>query len=279
MSYYGRQRFLARRGSYKPRYRVNYVGRPGVQSGVTMRRHAMFMRNRRGRGRNPALRNLRTGGLLGIETKFLDTYNTSQGLTNPADATGGEIQPTGGCTGCLSAPAQGDGATNREGKKIVIKSCLIQGNLGILPQSAATSADTYPTIFIALVQDMQTNGVTINSEDVFTNPSGQVGLASQPFRNMSYTSRFKVLSQRKFTVKPSLAMANDTSAAADLVQQGLNMPFTLSWKGILPVSFTSASTTADVANVTDNSLHLIAFCSATSFAPFISFQSRIRFVG
>jgi len=54
--------------------------------------------------------------------------------------------------------------------------------------------------------------------------------------------------------------------------------------GLLPlngmkVKF-NAGTTASVANVIDNSIHVIAYASnITGVAPTISYQSRLRFVG
>lgn len=57
----------------------------------------------------------------------------------------------------------------------------------------------------------------------------------------------------------------------------LYLCFNLSFSGDIPVTFTN--TTADVANVADNSLHLIGFCTSTNFGPTLSYNSRMRFVG
>jgi len=242
------------------------------------RRRAGFSGYRSMYGRDPVLRNMRSGGLLGIETKFLDTYATAVALTAPADASGGEIQPTGGCTGCLSAPQVGDTASSRDGKKIVIKSLFLQGFIDIDPQATQSTADTPPIIFLALVQDTQTNGVTINSEDVYSNPSSNAALSTQLMRNMSNSSRFKVLATVELQTA-MYALANDTGATGGLVQAGLNTPFKMSWKGIMPVNFTTGSSAANVSGVTDNSIHLIGFCSGTTMAPKVNFTCRIRYVG
>lgn len=231
-------------------------------------------------GRNVALTNARTGGLLGIETKFLDVAFSNVAITGTStDGSGGEIQPTSGCTGCFSAPAQGDTSSSREGKKIVIKSALVQGSIFIEKQAAQSTADNIPDLFICIVQDTQTNGVTVNSEDVFKNIVGASIGSTQPFRNMSNTSRFKVLKQWKWNRQVSLPITNDTGATGGVIQEGISIPFDISWKGVMPVNFTVGSTTADVANVVDNSLHLIAFASDASFVPLIYAGSRIRFVG
>ena len=57
--------------------------------------------------------------------------------------------------------------------KITIKSILIQGSLYIPNQNDQTTCDFVPIVTIALVLDKQTNGSTLNSEDVYTNLSGE----------------------------------------------------------------------------------------------------------
>lgn len=219
--------------------------------------------------------NQRTGGLLGIEKKFLDIQRSGLALTAPTGAEGGEINPSAGCTGCLSAPAQGDGPTNRDGNKIVVCEIGLTGAISIGAQAAQTSADTLCEVFVCLVQDMQTNGVTLNSEDVWTNPTANAILAANLFRNMSFTSRFKVLKMKvlKFQM-PAIA-----GISASLEQAGMIKTFKMKWKGSIPVTFTTASTTADVANVTDNSIHCIAYANNLSLQPFILYNARTRFYG
>ena len=68
-----------------------------------------------------------------------------------------------------SAPSQGDAYNQRDGSKITIKSILIQGSLYIPNQNDQTTCDFVPIVTIALVLDKQTNGSTLNSEDVYTN--------------------------------------------------------------------------------------------------------------
>lgn len=274
MTYYSRGvRFNKGRARlYKPivfkrrRYRPG-AGRAAAFRAARMRRFS----------RNPALRNLRTGGLLGIETKYLDIPILNVALTAPNNAVGGEMQPTSIVTGCLSAPAQGDGAQNRDGKKIVVKSILIQGTISCVLQGGQAAADTVPECYLALVQDSQTNGVTINSEDVFANVVASSTAATAPFRNMSNVSRFKVLK----TWRRRLLMPTITGSATtgDIAESGQHTNVTMSWKGLMPVNFAASSITADVANVVDNSIHLIGYCSNVSLVPTFSGSARIRFVG
>lgn len=231
--------------------------------------------------RSIALRNIRTGGLLGVETKFLDIPITATAIVSNATCASGEIQPTSIVTGCLSAPAQGDGAQNREGKKIVIKSLLLQGTVTLTAQDALATLNTeqFPTIFLAVVQDKQTNGVTVNSEDVFTNISAAAASCVTPFRNMSNTSRFNVLATKTIPARAFFTVASNNASATTISTAAVVVPFKLSSTMRMPVNFAISSTTADVANVIDNSLHLIAFTSSAAMAPVITAGCRIRFVG
>lgn len=252
-------------------------GRPKVQ---LKRRRTLYAPRtqtavRLQRARNLGLKNIRTGGLLAIETKFLDVPRTALALTSPADASGGEINPSSIVTGCLSAPAQGDGPQNREGMKIAMKSILIKGAIVTTATNAIVAASETPSVFLALVLDTQTNAATLNSEDVFTNPcantSGNIALQ----RNMSFTERFKVLKTKIINLEPQF-FTDGTDACANSISRAFVLKKNL---GGLQVKFTAGSTTADVANVVDNSLHLIAFCTDTTLAPNIIFNSRLRFVG
>jgi len=240
---------------------------PMAKAWVTKKSYAARQRSR-----------LATG--LGIELKFFDTFKTAA-VAATAALTGGEYDPTsvadGNCVSCLSAPAQGDGESNRDGRKIEIKSCYVTGNLTEGNAGGQASAQNGNVTFIALVLDTQTNGQQLNSEDVYTNPSaaGSVLLTAMPLRDLQFSSRFRILDSCAL-VEPVRSYFNDGAATGAMT--GWHLPFKLSWEGALPVMF-QAGTTADIANVTDNSLHVVAFTNNSSGTPTISYNARIRFVG
>lgn len=241
-----------------------------VKGSLTASRFGRRRYNARAFALNPA-----TQGLLGIEKKFIDVPRTGFTLLAPTDATGGIVVPTSVITGCLTAPAQGDGPTNRDGNKIVVCEVGVSGVIAIASQAAATAADTLCEIFVCLVQDTQTNGAAFTSEQVWQNPCASSVTATNLFRNMSFVSRFKVLKMK--TIR--LTMPTMAGISASLEQAGQNKTFKMKWKGKMPVTFTTASTTADVANVTDNSINVVAFTNNTSLAPFLLFNCRTRFYG
>lgn len=219
-------------------------------------------------------RNIRTATALGIEKKFLDVYASNLAVPAPTDCSGGEMQPEGGCTDCISAPAQGDGEQQRDGRKINITNCFVTGLVATTVEADQPDAVAPPVIFIALVLDTQANGATVVSEQVFTNPNDVAFVNAYPLRNLQYSARYRVLDHKTVHLEPVYS-CNDAAATGSF--NATPRPFQLSWSGNLPVTFTS--TTANVANVTDNALHIIAFGTNTNYTPLLSYNSRIRFVG
>lgn len=223
------------------------------------------------RARYRAAGNARSAGFLGMELKFYDTARAALALTAPTDASGAEADPT--TLNCISAPAQGTSEKQRDGRKIVIKSVSIRGNVRTAAQANQTAADVASSVFVALVQDCQTNAAQLASENVFTNPSSAATLATAPFRNLEYIRRFKVLKTKRIVLPQPMMVYDGTNVE----QGGQIIPFEFHKKVNIPVNFTS--TTEGVSNVADNSLHVIAYTDATSLAPELNYNSRIRFMG
>ncbi len=210
----------------------------------------------------------------GIELKFYDQKLVDSTLGTATDSTGGEHDPS--ATLMMNTVTQGDGEQQRDGRKITMKSIYVEGLVDCAKQATQSSGDNASSIFIALVMDQQTNGAQIVSENVYTNPGGTALLQTQPFRNLSFTSRYRVLAVRKFTLQDA-NFTNDTGATGGVIQQGLRARFKIFKK--LNREVTYSATTETIANIVDNSLHLLAWCSDTGLAPKLSYQSRLRFVG
>lgn len=206
---------------------------------------------------------------MGVERKYYDTSLAATNLNTGAAAwTGNELDPTGVL--CLSAPAQGDGATNRDGNKITVTSVEIWGHVDV--SVGATGTAVPPNVFLALIQDTQCNGTELNSEDVFT--SGTAENAVEPLRNMSFGKRFKVLKEWKLS---------PTEFDAVVVNGSFwTQNFKHYRKLTMPVTFTTASTAAGVASVaSSNALFLIGCIQDNSGTSkyHVSYNARIRFIG
>jgi len=241
------------------------VAREGLRIGKTMQGSKMAAVRQ--------LANAATAGFLGIEKKFLDTTRTAIAVGAAAALTGGEYDPSSGCTGCLSCPAQGDTEQSRDGKRIVIDSLILKGFIQD-GDSAGEAPGTPNKVFVAAILDTQTNGAQLNSEDVFKNLSGSDLLNCDPMKNLLFGNRFRILKSQVFDVTP----IGISPAAATVAHYAVRREFDwyIPFKGGLQVNL-NAGTTADVANVIDNSLHVVAF--AVTAGTTIGYNARIRFQG
>lgn len=216
-------------------------------------------------------RNIRTAGFLGIENKFYDTAVSKAALASGTTAmTGLEQDPQ--TVNCISAPAQGDTESSRDGRKIMINSILVQG---VVSTENSASFERTPIVCVALVLDTQTNGAQLNSEDVYSCPGTDEINTAVPLRDMQHGSRFKILGFKRLVLRPY--GAGFSTVSLSVTPAGAVSPFVFSKKLSLPVHF--SSTTEGVANVQDNSLHVLAWIDSDSDAAAISYNARIRFTG
>lgn len=223
--------------------------------------------------------NGRTGGYVGLEKKFFDVSRSSA-ISVATDASGGEVDPV--AINCLNAPAQGDGESQRDGRQISMDSLTVKGTITINPQAGQTNLDPMPDIFIAIVLDKQTNAAQLNSEDVFENPAGDNRLNAQPFRNLEWTKRFRVLKTMRVTAGDfaSGVIPVNNNAVNDFNSTGVTVPFSchIPLRGML-VNFVSGITSTTVTAIADNSLHVIAYQTSNAYGATIAYTSRLRFRG
>ncbi len=220
--------------------------------------------------------NYRTGGFVGIERKFLDCAWNGVAIASSTAGADGEMQPSSGCTGCISAPVQGNGEQERDGRRYNIKSISVSGVVDTTAVQNQTDVLDLFGYFFALVQDKQTNASTIVSEDVYVNPSANsTAMLPFPLRNLQNTRRFRILDSVYIRPGDAWVMGDGTNTGS--LSNQVAPTFKLSWSGNIPVD--SVGTTADVASVSNNSVHLIAFAGSTVFTPIISAKSRVRFIG
>lgn len=222
--------------------------------------------------------NTRTGGFQGIELKFLDTAWNSVAISAAGSTTaaGCELQPSTGCTDAISVPAQGDGESQRDGRRYAIKSAWVSGVIRTVAQS--DQADTAPVsgLYFALVLDTQANGSTVNSEDVFTNPTtAGFGMLKSPLRNLQNSRRFRILDSQY--VPPTGAYSGHDAAATVSISYQSSPEVNLSWKGNIVCD--STGTTANIASASDNAIHVVAFAGDTLYTPTFFGKGRVRFVG
>ncbi len=217
--------------------------------------------------------NVRTAGFLGIEHKFYNTALINQAIATSTTAQNGVVNPT--ATSLISTVPQGDSSSERDGKKMMIESVQLNGAIHIPHRNGLSIGDDLPSYYIAIIQDTQTNAAAMVSEAAFQNPGASEILCTSPLKNLLSGNRFITHKVWNF-VPPMPSMASE--AVDDNLIMGQIIPFDFFKKVSIIVNF-NGGTTASVANVVDNSLHVIAWTSDNSWATTISYNARIRFVG
>lgn len=267
MSFIGpRNKFQFTRSGSLKRPRSGNGGRvfkkPRIASTISIARPQSFR----------AVSNARIGGFIGLENKFYDTSLAASALTTPGDAAGGEHDPS--ATIVLNSVIQGNGESNRDGRNIKMNSVHLNGLVSVAAQINKTAADAGSIVTIALVLDQQTNGATIASENVYKNQSASGTLAASPFRNLEFVKRFKILKTIHVTMPPVPISYDGTN----IEQAGQQKPWRMNVQlGGMVTNY--SGTTETVANIVDNSLHVVAFCSNLDQVPLLYYNARLRFFG
>lgn len=224
----------------------------------------------------------------GIEHKFYDSSGFDKLPNYDGDMDVGLIDPTSSTV--ISGPSQGDQANNRNGKQIVITTVIIEGIVK-WPESYETYAlrpnIVRPRVWIALIQDTQTNGANFFTGDALTNPTGFPVNCVIPLKNLYNAKRFITLKVWEFghpDFMPSTSgiQSTGTSTGVLVFTTRVTQKFDCYLKVNIPVNFNNFVPTAtQIGSVVDNSLHLVAFqdSSDDNFVANVDYNARIRFLG
>jgi hypothetical protein len=172
---------------------------------------------------------------------------------------------------CLIAPKVSAALNGRIGRKIRVLKVKVHGHFVCPLQSVAATGDNPCKIRMFLVLDTQTNAAQMTSAQLL-NDAGSAATTINTFQNPNNFGRFRVLKEKMFLFQNP----NITGAATVIEQQGLIQAWKLSYifKGGLMMNF-NATNGGTVADIIDNSLHIICGASNTTLAPQIQYYSRV----
>jgi len=201
--------------------------------------------------------NGRVGGYIGLEQKFAD-FGTSQ---VPGIMTTSGLSPESlikfGTTESICTLVEGSGPSSRDGRTITVT------GIGIRAGVSVTGARFGPIrVSYALVMDTQTNGALMDPDEVFSGVSAATGAEAlvgshNPFRKLEHAQRYVILKQGSKTVGKSdweQVPSNDA-----VVDPGAYTTFDMDWSGRVGVRYNAA--TGTIGSITDNSFHLLVWCS------------------
>lgn len=232
----------------------DYLGRKKARYSTKNNAASIIQRAWRAK-RKPALslnvQRLRTGGYLGLDGKWVE-----QDVTTGTFAGGNTWVYCDHASDALGAVPRGDGVNERIGNKVWIRylsarlTCYAYDNVVSSISSGTLQNYARPTRWrIVLFVDKQTNGAQTGATNVFPNDL-------HAFRDMSNVDRYKVLYDQVHFGRTNgpTATYNGTAAIggfSSIAEVRINIPINRKF------TYTVGSTTASIANLQDNSLHLM----------------------
>lgn len=160
--------------------------------------------------------------------------------------------------------AQGNGPSQRIGRKITIKQFLLRLTFEMASQISVALA--HDTCRILVYWDTQANGITSDAQEILDTTSGAATYNS--FRDLRKGSRFKVLHDKYYYFNASMV---DAGTNTNVVVRQKNMYF----KMHVPVYYDGA--TVDVSELTQNNLMVVAISKHGRIT--VSGRYRVRYTG
>jgi len=204
------------------------------------------------------------------EMKYFDTEKDGTALPASNEWTGTEFDLT---ANSLFTPVVGAGVNQRIGKEAKVLKIRINGLIVAPSQADQVAADSSSLCRVMLVQDTQTNAAQMQGENLMTSGTTDT-IGINTFQNIDNFGRFRVLGD-KFI---SLQNPNMSYDGTNVEQAGLIKRFKFVYKFKNPVKVRFNNTNGGtIADIVDNSFHIIANSHNISLAPQISYYSRFYY--
>jgi len=210
------------------------------------------------------------GGNIVAENHYFDTDRTTIAIpVSTSTWSGAAMDPAGGLLN-LCSPTVGDDITQRTARKIFIKKIRIIGTVTTAAQSGAAACDEGVYVRIVVFKDKQTNAAQATGDLVLN--SGGANNAVLMYMSPINLGRFDILAEKKILLQaPTLA-----GLTGAFVQPGQVRPFKFNLK-INDYTHFNSTNGGTVADIVDNSYHIIALADNASLAPSIQYKSRAVF--
>lgn len=173
---------------------------------------------------------------------------------------------------CLFCPTVGAALNQRIGRKVRVMKVKIHWTINVPQQAVAANADGAAKVRMFLVLDMQTNAAQMTSA-LLLQDATNADTTINTFQNPNNFGRFRVLKEKVVNI----GNASMTGAAAAIEQSGMiySGKMTVNLNGLV-VDF-NATNGGTVADIIDNSLHIIIGANFVSLAPTFAYYVRTCF--
>jgi len=205
-----------------------------------------------------------------VETKYYECFKAAANLNAvTADWTNTEYDASSPAALCLFAPQAGTGYDQRIGRKVFVKSLKIRGQITF----AMGTADSPTQVRYIVYMDTQTNGTQAQGEQVLGYGGTGAPAAANGINlmmNPANFGRFKILKDKTMTA------ADTNNNLASSAGQYRVLPLKCNIKVNTAVEF-NAGNAGTVADIVNNSLHLIVMCNSNAGTPAIQYIARTSF--
>lgn len=189
-----------------------------------------------------------------------------------ADWTGTQIDPP---TLTLFVPIVGAGISQRIGNSVTVYQILMKCYVIAASQVNQLSGDNSCLIRVILFQDLQTNAAQAQGNVIMKN-EGAAFENVFSFQNVANFGRFKVLRDKIIKLEDP----NMVWDGSNIETNGIQKHFKLNIKFKQPVVIRFNSTNGGtIADIVDNSFHIICLANDASLATKIYYNARFTFTG
>jgi len=172
---------------------------------------------------------------------------------------------------CLFVPTVGSALNQRIGRQVKVMKLKVNGTLAFATQAAAGVGETACKVRIILVVDQQTNAAQMTPSQLMNGAGGATGTINS-FQNPNNFGRFRVLKDKMVLLQdPNMA---GNPPAVVLNGRKHNFKFSVNFKDPLIVHF-NATNGGTVADIVDNSFHLIIGCDNVDINPACAYYTRV----
>lgn len=207
--------------------------------------------------------NMRTGGFLGMELKFLDntlqqTLSTTISMADPSVKL------------CLNAVPLGSGESSRQGRRIWLDTLEIQGVVDLTLVNSAAKCGNTVTLWV--VKDAQTNEAQMAAVDCIVPDAGFTTGNVASFPNLQWKERFQILATKRIDMNAGAGLTASVNGGDLRKQFQIKLPLKCH------TTFDVDGDGGTVQTITDNSIHVIAVTTNTGSSIILNYQSRLRYV-
>lgn len=225
------------------------------------------------------------GALVTSEMKYFDSERAETLLSSVSNdwVAGNFFPPTSSLNlgnpavvspNTVFCPQTGNGLNGRIGRKCHLYKVRITGTIVIPQQSAQGNCDPACKIRILLVHDKQTNGAAFTPIQLMSSSTSGAEVTINSFQNPQNFGRFNVLKDKTIVLQnPSVA---GQTPSIDTCGMKYHFKLNYRWPKGLLFNF-NATNGGTVADLIDNSIHVIVATDNASLGPRCAYYARCCF--